>query len=407
MLCVLLDLGDLNRSDRVVRILGPRYASGIRRAARQRVQDTIGPDIPVHHAGSDCLAFTVRDTGDGSWQPLVERVLDTLREPLCHAGLPGAFAPYAGAVRFDPAGADARSVLRQAALAAQEARDADTPWRLHDGTGDGPYERLRGILADLAPALASADQLSLVYQPRIHLASGACVSVEALLRWDHPVLGSIPPGEFVPLAEQTGMVRHVTGWVLDRALRDLAQWTRDGFGHGVSINVSANNLAEEGFAARLRDALAIHAVSADRVELELTEGALLGDKPRVRATLAEVAALGVGISIDDFGTGYSNLFYLRDVPAGTIKIDQCFVRWIASNDRDPVIVRSMVHLAHALGYRVVAEGIEDAGALAMLAGWGCDEGQGYHISRPVPLDELRAWLAGRPDAARTGQAQHA
>jgi EAL domain-containing protein (putative c-di-GMP-specific phosphodiesterase class I) len=189
---------------------------------------------------------------------------------------------------------------------------------------------------------------------------------------------------------------------LDRALSDLAAWTSAGFRHGVSVNISAVNLAEENFAGRLRQALDRHGIDPAQVELEFTEGALVRNSPRVRGTVADLAAIGVGISIDDFGTGYSNLFYLRDIPASALKIDQSFIRGLTTNDRDPIIVRSMIDLAHALGYRVVAEGIEDAGALALLTSWGCDEGQGYHISRPVPLPALQAWLLGRSDTGGTG-----
>ena len=275
-------------------------------------------------------------------------------------------------------------------------------WRLHESDGGRAYERLHAVLAGLAPALAGSDQLSLAYQPRIDLRSGACLSAEALLRWNHPVLGNVPPGEFIPLAEQTGMVRFVTDWVLERAVRDLALWSEAGFEHGVSINVSAINLAEDQFAGRLHDLLIRNRIDPARVELELTEGALVRDNQLMRGTIAELASVGVGMSIDDFGTGYSNLFYLRDLPATALKIDQSFIRWLASNDRDPIIVSSMISMAHDLGYRVVAEGIEDGGAMAMLAGWGCDEGQGYLISRPVPLPTMQTWLSARPDLGNSG-----
>jgi EAL domain-containing protein (putative c-di-GMP-specific phosphodiesterase class I) len=163
----------------------------------------------------------------------------------------------------------------------------------------------------------------------------------------------------------------------------------------VSINISAVNLAEENFADRIAEAVRRFAVDPALVELEFTEGAMVRDSPRVRGTVAELAAIGVGISIDDFGTGYSNLQYLRDIPATTLKIDQSFIRSLSANARDPIIVRSMIDLAHALGYRVVAEGIEDDQAMSMLADWKCDEGQGYFISRPAPVAAMKNWVAAR------------
>jgi EAL domain-containing protein (putative c-di-GMP-specific phosphodiesterase class I) len=263
-------------------------------------------------------------------------------------------------------------------------------------------DRPRDLAAGLASALTASDQLSLVYQPRIDLRSRACPSAEALLRWTHPMLGAAPPAEFIPIAERTGMMGAVTAWVIDRALADLRRWTELGFRNGVSINVSAFNLSEGDFVDRLWATIARRGVDPERVELEFTEGASLRDAPRLRETMTELVGIGVRISIDDFGAGYSNLSYLRDLPASTLKIDRSFVRSLAANPRDQIIVRSVIALAHALEYRVVAEGIEDAEALALLAAWGCDEGQGYHIGRPMPLEALLSWLGGRSGPRGSG-----
>jgi EAL domain-containing protein (putative c-di-GMP-specific phosphodiesterase class I) len=263
-------------------------------------------------------------------------------------------------------------------------------------------DRPRYLAAGLASALAASDQLSLVYQPRINLRSRACSSAEALLRWTHPKLGPVPPAEFIPIAERSGMMGSVTAWVIDRALGDLRRWTELGFRTGVSINVSALNLSEQDFVDRLWETIGRRGVDPDRVELEFTEGASLRDAPRLRETMTELVGIGVRVSIDDFGAGYSNLSYLRDLPASTLKIDRSFVRSLAANPRDQIIVRSVIALAHALDYRVVGEGIEDAEALALLAAWACDEGQGYHISRPLPLDALLSWLGGRSNARGEG-----
>jgi EAL domain-containing protein (putative c-di-GMP-specific phosphodiesterase class I) len=249
----------------------------------------------------------------------------------------------------------------------------------------------------LRPALAAADQLNLVYQPRIDLRSGRCLGAEALLRWNHPTIGGVPPAEFIPLSEQTGLIRFITEWVMEQAFSDLTRWTRDGFRHGVSINVSALNLAQDNFAYMLGESVRRNGADPARVEVELTEGALIHDSGRIRDTVAAIAALGLGISIDDFGTGYSNLFYLRQFPATALKIDQSFVRSLPDNTRDQTIVRSMIELAHSLGYRVVAEGIETKEAYDALTEWGCDEGQGYYLSHPVPADALLAWISARED----------
>jgi EAL domain-containing protein (putative c-di-GMP-specific phosphodiesterase class I) len=398
LLCVVIDLGDLHRSDRVARTLGPGYTDGIVNDARARIRKAVGAGTKVMQVDTDCFAFARHiDEGDG-WQSLVERLVGHLRPPLDCDGLPGAVAPAVGVVRFRAGDAPPDEILQAAMAAAQDAREVDVPWRLYDGASAGTGRRMHALLAALPSALSASDQLSLVYQPRIDLRSGVCTSAEALLRWSHPTLGPVPPGEFIPVADLTGMARFVTAWVVEHALQDLAAWTAAGFDHGVSINISALDLVEENFAGRLGDAIRQHGVDPSRVELEFTEGALVRNSAPVRATTAALATLGVSIAIDDFGTGYSNLQYLRDIPAAVLKIDQSFIRALAKNRRDAIIVRSMIELAHRLGYRVTAEGVEDGAALVMLAAWGCDEGQGYHISRPVPVEAMQAWLAARTAA---------
>ena len=392
LLCVVVDLGDLHRADRVARTLGPGYTADLLGAAVARIQAAIGAEIPVFQVDSGCMGLLLADDGGTFWQALVENLVGELRLPLDCNGLPGAVEPSVGLARWRAGDGRAEDMLLAAMAAAQDARDSDVAWRLQEAGANRPSHRLRGLVAGLPVALAASDQLSLAYQPRIDLHSGVCLSAEALLRWHHPALGNVPPGEFIPIAERTGMVRAVTAWVVERALTDLADWTRAGFSHGISINISASNLAEANFAGWLGEAIGRHRLEPARIELEFTEGALVRSSKRVRDTVADLAALGVAIAIDDFGTGYSNLQYLRDLPASVVKIDQRFISSMTANARDPVIVHSMIELAHRLGYRVVAEGIEDSQALAMLAGWTCDEGQGYHISRPVPLPAMQAWV---------------
>jgi EAL domain-containing protein (putative c-di-GMP-specific phosphodiesterase class I) len=395
LFCVVIDLGDLQRSNRVPRLLGPRYTDSLVDAAEARIQERVGSAVRLHQVDAGCFAFVLPDDGTGGWQPLLESLVKALRQPFDCAGLPGAVEPCAGLVRVPSGRSEGELVLRAAMAAAQDARSADIAWRLQESDAEKSYHRTKALLAGLPVALAATDQLSLAYQPRMALGTGDCLGVEALLRWNHPTLGPVPPSDFIPLSEQTGMARFITTWVVDRALTDLAEWTAAGFTFGVSINISAVNLAEENFADRIAEAVRRFAVDPALVELEFTEGAMVRDSPRVRGTVAELAAIGVGISIDDFGTGYSNLQYLRDIPATTLKIDQSFIRSLSANARDPIIVRSMIDLAHALGYRVVAEGIEDDQAMSMLADWKCDEGQGYFISRPAPVAAMKNWVAAR------------
>jgi EAL domain-containing protein (putative c-di-GMP-specific phosphodiesterase class I) len=393
MSCVVLDLGDLHRPQPVARTLGPTYVDGLVRSAERIVREVLGGGIRLFKVDTDCIAFLVPSLNDAAWRSVLQTLFERLRDPLDGDGLPGVITPRAGVIRVDSTVACGEALLRAATLAALGARAQDTPWLEGDISSGVPYRRLHAVLSGLTSAFNAADEFSLVYQPRIDLRSGSCLGVEALLRWRHPVLGNIPPGEFIPIAQQTGMVRFITDWVVERALSDLAAWLAAGFRQSVSINISALDLAEEGFASRLRGSISRHGVSPAMLELEFTEDALIRDGGPVRATIANLASAGIGIAIDDFGTGYSNLFYLREIPAKSLKIDQSFIRMLESSERDKIIVRSMIGLAHQLGYRVVAEGVETGEALAILIELGCDEGQGYHICRPLPIETIRAWWA--------------
>jgi EAL domain-containing protein (putative c-di-GMP-specific phosphodiesterase class I) len=382
-----IDLGELHRPSGISRALGPDHADALVRASRQLLQRGLAANIRLLQVSADCFACILPDGSGDVVETLLPPLLDLFRAPLEHEGIPGMVSPCAGLVRFRAGDAAGRALLRHAMAAAQDARRLDQLWLLRDATGEDP-QRIPSLLRGLRPALAAPDQLSLVYQPRVDMQSGRCHSAEALLRWQHPTLGNVPPAEFIPLVEQTGMIRFVTDWVMEHALAEWSAQPEPERPRSVSINISPLNLGEENFAGRLGASLDRHGLEPGRVELEFTETAVLRDTGPVTRTVHELAGLGVGIAIDDFGTGYSNLFYLRETPATTVKIDQSFIRPLCDSRRDQIIVQSMIRMAHDLGYRVVAEGIENREVYDMLAAWGCDEGQGFHISHPVPIGAL-------------------
>jgi EAL domain-containing protein (putative c-di-GMP-specific phosphodiesterase class I) len=383
-----IDLGELHRPSGISRVLGPDHADALVSASRQLLQCGLASGIRLFQVSADCFACIQRDGSGDMAEALLQPLLSRFRDPLEHEGIPGMISPCAGVVRFRAGDVDGRVLLRAAMAAAQDARRLDQTCLLRDTTGEIDPQRIPSLLRGLRPALAASDQLSLVYQPRVDMRSGECLSAEALLRWQHPTLGEVSPGEFIPLVEQTGMIRFITDWVVERALAEWAAQPAPERPRGVSINISPLNLGEENFAGRLGAAISRYGLAPGRVELEFTETALLHDTDPVSKTVRELAGLGVGIAIDDFGTGYSNLFYLRETPATTVKIDQSFIRPLCDSRRDQIIVQSMIHMAHDLGYRVVAEGIENREAYDMLAAWGCDEGQGFLISHPVPIGAL-------------------
>jgi EAL domain-containing protein (putative c-di-GMP-specific phosphodiesterase class I) len=234
--------------------------------------------------------------------------------------------------------------------------------------------------------------LRLVYQPKIDLRLGRCIGAEALARWTHPELGEISPNEFIPLAEQTALMRPLTDWVFAAALTDTARWRREGWQISISINASMRDMSDETFGRRIAAMLDHNGVQPDWIELEVTETALMTDRVQVTRQLEELRRLGIAIAIDDFGTGQSALSYLKLIEADIVKIDQLFIRGIGGDRRDRTMVRSTINLAHELGYRVVAEGIDSDEVYNWLAENGCDIGQGYLISQPLNASDFESWL---------------
>jgi EAL domain-containing protein (putative c-di-GMP-specific phosphodiesterase class I) len=236
------------------------------------------------------------------------------------------------------------------------------------------------------------------YQPKAALASGAVQSVEALLRWNHPSRGLVFPDEFIPLAQQTGLIKPLTIYVLDEALQQCRSWQRAGLTLGVAVNLSVRNLLDADFPKQVRRLLDNHEVDPALLQLEITESTMLSDPLRTKRVLDKLAAMGIALSIDDFGTGYSSLSYLSQLPVNEIKIDRSFVMNMTESDNDAVIVRSTIDLARNLNLQVVAEGVETEQAWDKLNQLGCTLAQGYYLTRPVPADELTQWLRRRPVA---------
>ena len=261
-------------------------------------------------------------------------------------------------------------------------------------------QRREALSLAFPTALVGCDQLFLVYQPIIDLASGACLWVEALLRWLHPQLGLVSPADFIPLVEQSGSMGPLTAKVCELAFVDLKEWSRRGHDVGLSVNLSASLLEADGFIDQLLSAIARHGLSPGRIELEITEGVPIPDVPGARAALQRLVDFGLRLALDDFGVGASGLRYLRDLPARALKIDRLFVRELAENPRDQIIVRAILSLARALGCRATAEGVETQSALELLKSWGCDAAQGYFICKPIPFADLIHWLAERGNSLR-------
>ena len=282
-----------------------------------------------------------------------------------------------------------RQLLRRADMALYRAKSGGRNRFCFFEAGMDRQMRLRRRAeAELRQAL-SEGHLRVCYQPLVDCGTSMVVGVEALVRWDHPARGTLLPSEFLPLAEETGIITALGTWVLRTACADAARWP----GLSVAVNVSPVQFRQRDFTATVTAALADAALPPDRLELEVTEGLLVQDNGDAVARLAEIKALGVRITMDDFGTGYSSLAYLQRFPFDKIKIDRSFVRQLGGRPDTRAIVRAMVQLGRSLAVPICAEGVETAGQLLLLRDEGCQEAQGYLFARPVPADEVVAMLA--------------
>lgn len=255
-----------------------------------------------------------------------------------------------------------------------------------------PAARSEMLRADLPGALDRPEQMRLVYQPRIDLRTRRCVSVEALLRWHHPVLGVVPPGEFIGFLATGALNNRLSDVVFNAAMAHVARVRADHWRVRTSVNVSALSLNVGYLTGRIVELLRRHDLSSDALEVEFTETALIREGERTRRELDQIKGMGVRIALDDFGTGYSNLVYLKHVPADVLKLDRSLVAEIETEERCRIIVRWVIGLAHELGLRIVAEGVETDATLRLLTDWGCDEGQGFYITPPLAENDLGNWL---------------
>jgi EAL domain-containing protein (putative c-di-GMP-specific phosphodiesterase class I) len=249
-----------------------------------------------------------------------------------------------------------------------------------------------GLLTELRRAV-EADELRLFLQPKLDLRERRIRAAEALVRWQHPTRGMVPPYQFIPFAEQTGFIREISAWVLRAAAGCAAQACAAGQPLRISVNLSTRDLLDVDLPAKVQALVSNSGCGADSLCLEITESAIMDDPKRALETAKALHAAGFKLSIDDFGTGYSSLAYLKQLPVQELKIDQSFVFGMAGDEGDRKIVKSTIELAHNLGLKVVAEGIEDEATLELLALWGCDEGQGYFIAKPMPAAELLQQLS--------------
>jgi EAL domain-containing protein (putative c-di-GMP-specific phosphodiesterase class I) len=386
----MIDLASPEQLISSVRVMGTGYLDALVLDAARRFRSMIGPGQTAYHVtGTQFACLAPPEMSEDAYRDLVTLQLQEARATAKSRFVATTALGIAPFVLGEHKPLD---VLRMAHNAAQDARLTDSRVAIYSPAHDAIHRRRFAILAAFDYALDHPDELTLAYQPRIDLGSGQCCGAEALLRWRSATLGCVSPGEFMPFVEQSGMIRAVTTRVLDMAMRQMAGWRDAGLGLDLAVNVSAMNLLEQDFAERLAAGLAEHHLDPAALEIEMTESAFIGEANLVLSMLRTIAGSGVRLAIDDFGTGYSGLSYLQRLPARTVKIDQSFIRDLATEAGNRAVVRATVSLCHDLGYRVVAEGVETQETLDLVAAAGCNEAQGFIFGQPLTAEAFATWF---------------
>jgi diguanylate cyclase (GGDEF)-like protein len=358
-----------------------------------RFAEALGPTELVARLGGDEFAVLLTHVeSDASATATAERLLLALRDPVAVDEITLVGSASIGLAVFPDHADNPQGLLQRADIAMYVAKARRVGVVAYAPELDHHSPDRLALVADLRGAI-TGHQLVVHYQPKINVASRRFVGVEALVRWAHPTRGLIPPDDFIPLAEQTGLMGDLTDEVVEQALSAVAGWRASGLVLSVAVNLSVRSLYDTSLPTRLVDALERHRLPASLLELEITESTVMDRPAKARDTLGHMTALGMSVAIDDYGIGHSSLAYLRQLPVSTLKIDKSFVLNVETNRGDAAIVDSTIKLAHSLGLSVVAEGVETEGALRVLEQLGCDLAQGYHIARPMPADMVAAWAA--------------
>lgn len=392
VMLLLVTLTEARHYNEVLRALGIAFCDDLVRGGLARLRGLVDPEFPIFHVS--VLSFVVALPVDDIYSvpPVAHEIAQAFSGSLTVDAIPVRIHVGVGLLPFDAATGPAES-LRAVLVAAQDSRRINGRVSFYDHKTDAAHLRAFRILADLPRALAVDDgQLSLHYQPRINLQTGSCHAAEALLRWNHPELGAISPGEFVPLVEQTALITPLTNWVAQRALQQNRSLRDAGHELRISINASPANLSERGFHDVLLEQCDAAGLEPNHIELEFTEGMLATNAGLAISQLDLLRKAGVDVALDDFGSGYSNLSNLANIPADVLKIDQSLVRPLMGDGDDSFLLRQVLAIAQGLGFRVCAEGIETQYAFDHLRDLGCHEGQGYHMARPMPAAQLVDWL---------------
>ncbi|GAB1261408.1 sensor domain-containing protein [Aurantivibrio plasticivorans] len=367
--------------DKVLQLLGPRLEAEMEHA----------PGIVTRLGGDEFAIFLSNIRNQQQAIVFGHRVLDAVQQPFMIEGYHSEIGASIGIAISPNQASDLTTMMRYADVAMYKAKKEQLGVTLYHPDADPHSPKRLSLMGDLGKAIRE-EQLLLHYQPKLSLVEHRPTGVEALIRWQHPELGMVSPGEFIPIAESTGLIHPMTLWVLEEAIKQCKAWENEGIFTSIAVNLSTRNLMDDDIVDSISNLLTRHSLKAECLELEITESSIMEDPKRALHILNNIHALGVRLSIDDFGTGYSSLSYLKKLPVDALKIDFSFVINMLEDEQDRIIVNSTINLAHNLGLKVVAEGVESQAALQQLSRMGCDYAQGFYISKPIPAGPIQDWM---------------
>lgn len=370
-----------NVGDQLLRLIGPRLENEMSEI----------PGTVARLGGDEFAVFLPRIRSAHQAVVFGHRLLDAVSQEFDLEGFTTQVTASIGIAISPQQAQDHHELMRFADIAMYYAKSQMLGLSIYSPEYDPHSTKRLAIVSELGRAIRE-NQLCLYYQPKVLLNEKRCYGFEALIRWVHPELGFVPPGDFIPIAELTSVIHQLTAWVLEQAIDQCRRWQNQGMSLSVAVNLSARNLMDDNIPKLVDHLLKKYQLPPARLELEITESSIMTDPTRALRNLEALHALGVHLAIDDFGTGYSSLAYLKRLPVQTLKIDNSFVRNLVGDLQDELIVNSTIHLAHNMGLTVVAEGVENEDLLTRLAEMGCDEAQGYFIGRPMPVANAEEWM---------------
>ena len=388
-------LVDLDHFKEINDTLGHHHGDGIICDVAERLREVLRPEDLIARLGGDEFAIMLGIASVSDAVRVAFRIEQALRRPLHREGLAIDVSASVGIAMAPEHGTTSTMLIQRADTAMYHSKTSGTTYEVYAADQDHYSPRRLALAGELRQAIEGGD-IVVYYQPKVRVSDGTMVGVEALSRWRHSERGLIPPIDFIPVAEKTGLIKQLTTYVLRQSLDDLARWRALGAPLTMAINVSPRSLSDPGFVDQVADALKAARIDPSSLVIEVTEDTIVHDAARAAAILERIDALGIDISIDDFGTGYSSLAYLQRLPVREVKVDRSFVTNMSTDHHNTAIVRSTVTLAHDLGMRVVAEGIETEPTHQMLDAMGCDLAQGFLFGRPIPAAAIAELMADMP-----------